>query len=87
MEKFNNGLKRGFDILSSGVAIFILAPVWLIVSIAIKMDSKGPVFFRQGRRTQGGRVFEMLKFRSMVVNAEHMGAGLFNYTDDPRVTK
>lgn len=52
-----------------------------------KKDSKGPVFFKQGRRTKDGRVFQMLKFRSMVVNAETMGAGLFNYENDPRVTK
>ena len=64
-----------------------LSPLWVVVSIMIKCDSKGPVFFRQGRRTKDGRVFEMLKFRSMVVDAEKKGAGLFNYKDDPRVTK
>lgn len=79
--------KRIFDILSSFVAIILLIPVWIIVPIAIKCDSKGPVFFRQERRTKNGRVFKMLKFRSMVVNAEQQGAGLFNYKDDPRVTK
>lgn len=84
---FNDFLKRLFDIVSSLVAIILLTPLWIIVSVLIKCDSKGPVFFRQGRRTKGGRVFEMLKFRSMVVNAEKQGAGLFNYKDDPRVTK
>ena len=58
-----------------------------MVAIAIKVDSKGPVFFKQGRRTKGGRVFQMVKFRSMIVNAEQIGAGLFNYENDPRVTK
>lgn len=52
-----------------------------------KKDSDGPIFFKQGRRTKDGKVFQMLKFRSMVVNAENMGAGLFNYENDPRVTK
>lgn len=86
MKKLNLGIKRVFDIVSSSICIFLLLPVWIGVSIAIKKDSKGPVFFRQERRTKDGRVFQMLKFRSMVVNAEHMEAGLFNYKNDPRVT-
>ena len=80
-------VKRVFDIVSSGICIVLLTPVWIVVSIMIKKDSKGPVFFKQGGRTKDGRVFQMLKFRSMVVNAETMGAGLFNYENDPRVTK
>lgn len=83
----NDFIKRLFDIVSSSVAIIVLLPVWVIVSMMVKADSKGPVFFRQGRRTKNGRVFKMLKFRSMVVDAEKKGAGLFNYKDDPRVTK
>lgn len=79
--------KRIFDILSSLIAILLLTPLWIIVAIAIKCDSKGPVFFKQERRTKKGKVFKMLKFRSMVVNAESMGTGLFNYENDPRVTK
>ena len=80
-------IKRAFDVLSTAVLSIILVPLWVGVAIAIKIDSKGPVFFKQGRRTKDGRVFQMLKFRSMVVNAEQMGAGLFNYENDPRVTK
>ncbi len=87
MRKFNQGLKRLFDIVSSGIAIIVLTPIWIGVAIAIKKDSKGPVFFKQGRRTKDGKIFNMYKFRSMVVNAEKMGAGLFNYENDPRVTK
>ena len=87
MYKFNLFLKRLFDIVSSGLLALVLTPLWIIVAIWIKLDSKGPVFFKQGRRTKDGRVFNMLKFRSMVVNAEHMGTGLFNYENDPRVTK
>ena len=87
MYKVNLFLKRLFDIISSGLLALILTPLWIAVSIAIKADSKGPVFFKQGRRTKDGRIFQMLKFRSMVVNAESMGAGLFNYENDPRVTK
>ncbi len=84
---FNLFLKRLFDIISAGLLALILLPLWIIVAIAIKIDSKGPVFFKQGRRTINGKVFNMLKFRSMVVNAEQMGPGLFNYENDPRVTK
>ena len=87
MYKLNLLIKRLFDIISSSVLALVLTPLWLVVSIAIKVDSKGPVFFKQGRRTKNGRIFNMLKFRSMVMNAEHMGAGLFNYENDPRVTK
>jgi lipopolysaccharide/colanic/teichoic acid biosynthesis glycosyltransferase len=84
---FNRFLKRFFDILLCFVALVILLPVWLMIAIAIKCDSEGPVLFAQGRRTKNGRIFKMYKFRSMVVNAEKMGAGLFNYENDPRVTK
>lgn len=87
MRILNLALKRLFDIVSSFLAIVLLLPLFLIVAIAIKCDSKGPVFFKQERRTRNGKVFGMLKFRSMVVNAETMGAGLFNYENDQRVTK
>ena len=87
MRKFNLFLKRMFDVISSGIAIVLLTPVWIGVSLAIKKDSKGAILFKQGRRTENGKVFQMLKFRSMVENAESMGTGLFNYENDPRVTK
>ena len=87
MRIINLAIKRFFDIFSTFVAILLLTPLWLVVSIVIKCDSEGPIFFKQERRTQNGRIFKMLKFRSMVVNAESMGAGLFNYENDPRVTK
>lgn len=83
----NRFFKRFFDILICSVALIVLLPLWLVIAIAVKCDSKGPVLFAQERRTKGGRLFRMYKFRSMVVNAESMGAGLFNYKDDPRVTK
>lgn len=80
-------IKRIFDFCSSAVAIILLLPLWIIVAVAIKMDSKGPVLFKQGRRTKDGKVFKMWKYRSMVVNAENMGSGLFSYDNDPRITK
>ncbi len=87
MYQLNLIVKRVFDLLLSGIAIILLIPLWIGVSIAIKKDSRGPVLFKQERRTTDGRVFRMLKFRSMVVDAEQMGAGLFNYRNDPRVTR
>lgn len=84
---FNLFIKRLFDICSSFCAIVVLLPLWIIVGIVIKVDSKGPILFKQGRRTKNGRVFKMWKFRSMVVNAENMGTGLFSYDNDPRITK
>ena len=83
----NKILKRFFDIVLCSIALIVLLPVWLIVAISIKCDSKGPVLFSQDRRTRNGQLFKMYKFRSMIVNAEGMGAGLFNYENDPRVTK
>lgn len=75
------------DIIITLFALVISLPFFLIIPILIKLDSKGPVFFSQKRITKNGRLFTMLKFRSMVNNAEKMGTGLFNYENDFRVTK
>lgn len=83
----NQLIKRLFDVISSMIAIILLIPLWIGVSAAIKRDSRGSVLFRQVRRTKDGREFQMYKFRSMIVGAEKMEAGLFNYKDDPRVTR
>lgn len=87
MKYLNLFLKRVFDLLASGIAILLLTPLWIVVAILVKCDSKGPVIFKQERRTRNGRIFKMYKFRTMVTDAEKMGAGLFNYQNDPRVTK
>ncbi|MBR4440212.1 MAG: sugar transferase [Bacteroidales bacterium] len=87
MIMFSLFIKRLFDIVSSTVAVILLFPFGLIVAVAIKLDSKGPVFFAQDRRTKNGKIFKMLKFRSMVTDAEKQGTGLFSYDNDPRVTK
>ena len=84
---FNKFLKRFFDIIISLIAIILLIPFLIVVAIVIKIDSEGPIFFKQERRTINGRIFKMYKFRSMVVNAEKMDAGLFNFKNDSRVTK
>lgn len=87
MVKVHLFFKRFFDFLLSLLGLIILSPFFIIIAIIIKCDSKGPVFFKQDRRTKNGKIFRMYKFRSMVVSAEQQGAGLFNYKDDPRVTK
>lgn len=80
-------LKRFFDIFLAILGMIFSLPIWIIVGIAIKLDSKGPILFKQKRRTKHGKIFNIYKFRTMVTNAEKMGTGLFNYKDDPRVTK
>lgn len=78
--------KRIFDIICSLLLIIILSPVLLIVSIWIKCDSKGPVFYRQERVTQYGKIFRIFKFRTMVTNADQIGS-LVTVDKDPRITK
>lgn len=87
MVVFSNLLKRFFDIVFSIIGIILLIPVFFIIYVAIKMDSKGSVFFKQARLGKDGRIFQIYKFRSMVDKAEFMGTGLFNFDNDPRVTR
>lgn len=87
MYSVNKFLKRFFDVVLCMLAGIVLIPLWIAIAIAVKCGSKGTVFFVQERLTKDGRPFKMYKFRSMVVNAESMDAGLFNYENDPRVTK
>ena len=79
--------KRIMDILFSLFLIILLSPIMLIVSFLIFIDSGLPVIFKQGRLGKNGVPFTIYKFRTMIVNAEKTGTGLFNYEDDPRVTK
>ena len=69
------------------LGLLVLAPLGLLVALAIVLDSKGPVFFVQDRLTRDGKVFRMYKFRSMRIDAEQQGTGLFNYVNDERVTR
>lgn len=79
-------LKRVLDIFISLVLLVILSPLLLLVAITIKLDSQGPVIFSQERLGLGGKVYLIYKFRSMTVNAEEEGTGLYSFADDPRVT-
>ncbi|WP_050636468.1 sugar transferase [Candidatus Stoquefichus sp. SB1] len=78
-------LKRLFDIVVSFILIILLSPLILLFSIWIKADSKGPVFYRQERVTQYGRVFRIYKFRTMVSNADQIG-NLVTSKNDSRIT-
>ena len=78
--------KRLFDILISLILLILLSPIMIIIAISIKLDSKGPVFFRQKRITQYGKTFRIFKFRTMVENAEKLGSQV-TVSNDPRVTK
>ncbi len=78
-------IKRIFDLFVAVIALIVLSPVFLILAIAIKIDSPGPVFFRQVRVTQYGKFFRIHKFRTMVQNAEK-GSQL-TVSNDSRVTR
>ncbi len=80
-------IKRVCDCFIAVLGLIITSPIFLIVAIAIKREDHGPVFYRQKRVTIGGRVFEMLKFRSMIVDAEKDGRPRPAGEDDDRITK
>lgn len=90
-------IKRGMDVILSIIALLLLAPVFLAIAIAIKMDSKGNVIFSQLRTGKNGKQFIMYKFRSMTENAEakrkdlidrnEMDGPVFKISNDPRITK
>jgi exopolysaccharide biosynthesis polyprenyl glycosylphosphotransferase len=78
--------KRILDLVISGIGIVIFSPVMLVTAIAIKIQDGGPVFFRQARATNGGKVFKITKFRSMIVDAEKEGFSIPATDRDPRIT-
>jgi lipopolysaccharide/colanic/teichoic acid biosynthesis glycosyltransferase len=92
-------VRRSIDILSTGLGLLFLMPVFIVTAIALKLDTKGPLFFPQERIGEGGRRFKMWKFRTMIVNADalkdQLAAQNKNATDgvrfkmvrDPRITR
>ena len=80
-------IKRTFDIIVSFLGLVLLSWLLLITAIAIRVESKGPVIFKQDRLGKGGKVFKIYKFRSMCVGAEHTGSGVYSGKGDARVTK
>jgi lipopolysaccharide/colanic/teichoic acid biosynthesis glycosyltransferase len=79
-------MKRLFDVVVSGVGLVVSAPLWIVFAVAVKLQDGGPVFFRQERVGLNGRVFEALKFRSMIPDAEAATGAVQATENDPRVT-
>jgi lipopolysaccharide/colanic/teichoic acid biosynthesis glycosyltransferase len=89
-------VKRGFDLLGAAVLVVLAAPVLAVCAVAIRLESRGPILFRQTRVGRDGQRFQMRKFRTMVDGADQLKAqlrdrneaqGLFKIADDPRVTR
>ena len=80
-------VKRGLDIALSGAGLVLSAPFWPIIAAAIKIDSRGPVFYGQSRVGEAGRHFKVWKFRSMITDAEHGRGPLQADANDPRITR
>lgn len=85
-KRFSLKCKRVFDVILSAGMLFVLSPVFVILAIAIKLDSPGPVFYKQERVTQYGRKFRIYKFRTMVNNADKLGSAV-TVSNDNRITK
>lgn len=79
--------KRALDVGLSGIGLVVSGPVWLALAVAIKIEDGGPVFYTQDRVGEGGRIFRVFKFRSMVPNAEAVVGALQATEHDPRVTR
>lgn len=88
MRKIQLAIKKLFDLVLSVCLLIVLSPIFVLISIAIKIDSTGEVFFKQERIGKDGKVFKIYKFRTMVKNAEKLGDGLVIKDDtDARITK
>lgn len=85
-KQFSLFFKRVFDIVLSALMLIILCPVFIVLAIVIKLDSKGPVFYRQTRVTTYGKEFKIFKFRTMVQNADKLGTQV-TVSNDARITK
>lgn len=88
MRTFNLIVKRLIDFFGSLIGMIIISPILISIALSIKLTSKGPVFFRQERLGKSGKVFKIVKFRTMVVNAENIGDGLWVKSgNDNRITR
>lgn len=84
---YNRIVKRLLDLILAILALILLSPLILAAALAVKLTSPGPVIFRQKRLGRDGKTFDFFKFRSMVVNAEKTGTGVYSGKGDPRVTR
>jgi exopolysaccharide biosynthesis polyprenyl glycosylphosphotransferase len=97
LTRSSRAIKRGFDLVAAALGLVATSPILLTAALAIRLECRGPIFFRQTRIGKDGRPFQIWKFRSMVVDAEeakadihHLneaGHGLFKVSEDPRVTR
>jgi undecaprenyl phosphate N,N'-diacetylbacillosamine 1-phosphate transferase len=87
MKTVNILLKRIFDIFFGILGLLIFFPLFILIGVSIKIDSRGPIFFKQERVGLHKKIYSIYKFRTMVVNAENMGTGIFNMKNDSRVTR
>jgi exopolysaccharide biosynthesis polyprenyl glycosylphosphotransferase len=96
LARSNRALKRAMDVVGAAMLLLITAPLWIAVAIAVKLDSPGPVLFRQSRIGRGGKPFKLAKFRSMVIDAEARREALLaqsrqeawlDLEHDPRITR
>jgi exopolysaccharide biosynthesis polyprenyl glycosylphosphotransferase len=86
MPVWQQSVKRVGDVVISGLALVLLSPLYALTMLAVKLDSQGPAFYKQERIGKGGKVFNIIKFRSMQVNAEAAGP-LLSSDHDPRITR
>src|SRR4030095_11562964 len=84
---WNSVLKRGLDLCLGGIALALFSPLLALIAVMIRLGSSGPIFFRQERMGLDGRRFSMLKFRTMVENAEKETGPVWTAPSDPRVTR
>jgi len=82
-----NKVRRAFDIVASALLLLAVSPLLLVAALAIVLEDRGPVLYRQRRVGKDGEEFELLKLRTMVVGAERIGAGLAVNEGDPRITR
>jgi lipopolysaccharide/colanic/teichoic acid biosynthesis glycosyltransferase len=80
-------MNRPLDLALAGVLLVVTAPLLALAALAIRLESRGPVFYSQRRIGKDGRPFELLKLRTMVPGAESMGAGIYVLEGDPRITR
>ena len=87
LSRSSRAIKRGVDLLGAGVGLLLLSPLMLLAAMAIKIDSRGPIFFNQPRIGRRGRMFGLVKFRTMVSNAEELAEDLMASSQDPHWLK
>jgi len=84
---YSKRLKRGFDILLSITGLILLTPIWLLLMVLIKIDSKGPIFYKQKRCGKNNKHFNIIKFRSMIIDAEDETGPIWSGLEDNRITR